>query len=106
MKYHVIYPHGDVATKECGRAGLPDIDMRQIVEGHIEVVHVLFNDQRCDMIVNETGCMKGMPALPINARATAIYWTATREGRTPLKWEPLTMPLVHGVAILYEGTLP
>lgn len=106
MKYHIIDPSGAVTNDECGRGGLPDVTMRRIIGGHIEVVHVLFNGERVDMVVNETGCMKGVPALPVNARATAIYWTATLEGRTPVKWEPLTMPLVHGVAILYEGMLP
>lgn len=68
--------------------------------GIVERVHVLFEGNRCDMLVDEDGVAKN---LPINARASLVYWTATHDGRTGAKFDPLHGPLIHGRAILYEG---
>jgi hypothetical protein len=68
--------------------------------GCTERVSVLFDGQICDMIVDESGAVNG---LPINARASLIYWTATCQGKTGAAYVPLVGPLVHGRAVLYEG---
>jgi hypothetical protein len=102
MKYHIIKPDGLVEVGQCTDKGLRYVDETNIVGGATERVKVLHEGRICDMVVNETGAVQD-PPLPINARATAVYWSATRAGRTCLDFQPLTMPLIHGNAILYDG---
>ena len=68
--------------------------------GMLECVSVLFNGKPCDMLVDESGAVNG---LPVNSRASLIYWTATCQGKTGAPFDPLFGPLIHGRAILYAG---
>lgn len=108
MKLHTIYPDGRVADSEWK----DDVDLsihalKQAVGGNIEFVTVIFNGKPATMIVNEIGASTD-PAvnpsgqLPANARATAIYWTATIRGITGQPFNPLEMPMVHGTVVLVE----
>lgn len=105
MKFHVIKTDGLVEVGDCGANGLGREEERRIVDGNLERVKVLHAGRVVSMIVNERGAVQD-PPLPINARATAVYWNATREGRTCVDYEPLSAPLIHGNAVLYEGLLP
>ena len=97
---HIINVDGSVISSEC--AAYPGSRMmRDIVRGDIEFVRVLYQGKVTRMIVNENGAMGPRPLRP-NARATAIYWTATCTGQTPAPFEPLTDPMVHGIAVLFE----
>lgn len=99
MKAHTIQPNGQVIDSELTKV---DFELlRDYVGGDVELVAVLFNGQPATMIVNETGAIK-TPPLPINARATAIYWTATIKGITPAQFNPLSDPMIHGPAMLLE----
>lgn len=61
--------------------------------GTVEVVDVLFNGKRCQMIVDEDGIGK---SLPINDAATEIYHAyALQRGAMPF-------PIV-GTAVVFEG---
>jgi hypothetical protein len=67
---------------------------------HAEFEHVtvFWNDEYRDMFVDDTGVLKG---LPINARATAIYWNNTRI-HMPDDYDPETMAMIHGPAVLFD----
>lgn len=105
-----LKPFDDPAAYVAGaRTGLAKSDLLRLMKhlriedgGMLERVAVLFNDKRCDMIVDESGALKG---LPINARASLIYWTATCRGRTGASFDPLAGPLIHGRAVLYDGVV-
>lgn len=67
-------------------------ELQNLVGGYIEVVHVLYNSQRAQMIVNEDGI--GL-CLPMNERATELYReTACHVG------SPTAHVIVGDVAIL------
>lgn len=106
MKYAIIVPSGGILTGVCKESGLPLEKMQQIVGcpqcSYVERVSVWFQDKPAEMYVNEEGLIHH---LPINARATAIYWTATILGRTPVPFDPLRDSVIHGTAILYFGRL-
>ena len=105
MKVHVIQPDGVVRDVEL--IGLDKPSLRNFVGGDIEYVAVLFNGKPATMIVNEIGAVRNSeinqtgPMQP-NARATAIYWTATIIGRTGVHFNPLKDPMIHGTAVLVE----
>lgn len=117
MHYHIIQPDGTVLFE----AGAVDPEtllkdnyrdllasLAEIVGGGgPEFVMVLYAGQVCTMVVDETGAtnIHGGPKRP-NARATAIYWTATIQGRTDVAYDPLRAPMIHGTAVLFEGQLP
>lgn len=74
-----------VATEKAESA--PDLDtMQEFVGGIIEVVHVLFLDQRTQMIVNEEGLLKH---LPFNIRATSLYHLASIHQRGEFPHQPI-----------------
>ena len=101
MRIHVIAPNGVVTFHQTGAAP-PREWLQEQVGGDVEYVRVLFKDGESTMIVNESGGVQN-PPLSVNARATAIYWTATILGRTGVKFDPLIEPLIHGTAVLIEG---
>ena len=74
-----IQPDGTTEIHEL--EGMPRYDddvwkqAKEFIGGYFEFVHVLFNGERCDMIVDEDGIMK---QLPVNAVATEIYYAASR----------------------------
>lgn len=105
MKVHVIHPDGVVRDVEL--IGLDNPSLRNFVGGNIEYVAVLFNGKPATMIVNETGAVRDSEINPTgpmqpNARATAIYWTATIIKRTGVPFDPLRGPMIHGTAVLIE----
>lgn len=113
MKIHTINPNGDVLTGDINHDGSMAAWRRvsallsQKVGGPVELASVLFNGSPATLAVNEVGASidaKINPGgqLPANARATAIYWTATIIGRTGAPFNPLTMPMIHGTAVLIE----
>lgn len=102
MKAHTIYPDGLVRESEIPQKDFPRAMLRELVGGDIEYVAVIFMEQPATMIVNERGAIE---KLPINARATAIYWTATIQGITGVAFDPLTAPMIHGIAVLIEQDL-
>jgi len=98
MKAYVIEPFGDVieADLNLGTWG----QLREIIGSQtLELVSVLYNGKPATMFVNENGIAEG--DVP-NVRATAIYWTATIRNVTGMKFEPLSMSMIYGVAILFE----
>jgi hypothetical protein len=69
----------------------------------IEHVSVLYEGQRSHMWVDEegaTGWRDGYP-LPVNKRATEIYWEASRRGGKRHNY--FDSPCIHGNAVLYSG---
>ena len=72
--------------------------IQQLVGGDIEVVTVLWNDKPATLCVNEEGAPRHLQP---NARATALYWTATIKGITGVPFSPLTDPLIYGNAVLF-----
>ncbi len=67
---------------------------------HLEHVAVLHQGKRCSMFVDEDGVANG---LPINQRATSVYWAAsTARGDPP---DPVTAPRIHGLAILFDRNM-
>lgn len=97
MKAYIIHHSGQVATRELDPS--KDFETCQgLVEGYVEVVSVLVNKKPSTMYVNEDGIAQG---LPVNARATAIYWTATIQGVTGTPFDPLRDPLIHGTVVLF-----
>ena len=108
MKYHVIYPSGKIKSGEWAEN---DTTLYQqwkgVVDGFPELASVLYEGKPATLVVNDRGAVEDKainPAgvLPPNARATAIYWTATIIGRTGVTFAPLTSPMIHGTAILIE----
>lgn len=67
-----------------------------------ELVAVLHENGFATMLVAENARLLPDHACIANARATAIYWTATIIGRTGLKFDPLQDPLIWGPAILID----
>ena len=63
-----------------------------------EHVSVLCNGKRTDMFVDETGHLK---SLPINIRATAVYWEATMQAEGN-KFSPRALTAIVGPAILFH----
>lgn len=106
MKMYVIHPEGQVQQAEVGRYALMAMG-RQFCEGPVELVSVLFDGKPATMLVNEIGASadpelnpKGL--LPANARATAIYWTATIQGVTGMPFDPMKAPMIHGTVVLVD----
>lgn len=104
MKAHTIYPDGQVREGEIPQKEFPTAMLRELVGGDIEYVAVIFDEKPATMIVNERGGVMN-PPLAINARATAIYWTATAQGITGIAYEPLKAPMIYGTAVLIEHDL-
>jgi hypothetical protein len=107
MKAHTLFPDGRVVDSEISDGPFPVALMRGIVEGNVEYVAVIFEGHPATLIVNEVGAVTDLEINPAaqltpNPRATAIYWTATIQGRTGSNYAPLTMPMVYGVAVLIE----
>ena len=112
-KMHVIQPDGSVSTTEI--TALPGRkELQAIVGGFHEPVRVLgANGAEAVLVVNETGAInpaaafgeghENRPPLQPNARATAIYWTATILGRTGVRFDPFSAPMIHGPAVLFDG---
>ncbi len=99
--YDREWPHPATSWKDFSRYA------KEYIGGPTELVAVLYNGQPATMIVNEVGAstdpdINPTGQLPINARATAIYWTATIKGITPVPFNPLADPMIHGPAILIE----
>jgi hypothetical protein len=73
----------------------PDLQrMQDYVEGHIEVVHVMFKGKRTQMLVNEEGLIT---AKPFNMRATSLYHLASIQDRGEFPNSPIV-----GNAIVLE----
>lgn len=91
-KLHIYKPGQPVEVIE--RDQCPSLaEMQAMVGGYIEIVDVMFNGKRCQMIVDEDGFGK---QLRVNESATTIYHaTALRRGASPL-------PIV-GTAVVFEG---
>ena len=69
----------------------PDLDtLQKLVDGNIELVHVLFAGTPAHMIVNEEGLIH---RLPLNYRATAIYHAASLS-RGIIPFMPIVGPAV------------
>ncbi len=69
--------------------------LQKLVGGYIEIVHVLYNGQRAQMIVNDEGHIHGMPP---NHMGTAIYHaTARLRGY-------VTGHLIVGDVVVLEGS--
>ncbi len=112
IKVHIMIEPGGIVTEALWpdpRTNWKEFSEKAkfVVGGPTELVAVLFNDKPATMIVNEVGASTDPginPAgqLPVNARATAIYWTGTIKGITQVPFNPLADPLIHGPAILFE----
>lgn len=100
---HYIPVHGEIVIEEADAA--PNLEtMKKYVGGWIELVHVLHEGQRRQMIVNEEGRLLDLER---NERATDIYWNAARArgvdltiGFQSINPKPDTPPYIHGPAIL------
>lgn len=95
---HVYEPDGGYRHWEANT--LPErTELVKLVGGHLEYVHVLFNEKPTYMVVNETGAIQ-RPPLPVNHAATDVYWNASRRrGQEP---NPKTWPRIHGTAVVLE----
>lgn len=109
MKAHIIQVNGDVISYDNWPENIDERKdtLKQIVGGDLEYVAVLYEGEPATMIVNELGAVADPETNPggllaPNARATAIYWTATITGRTGADFKPLSAPMVHGHAVLIE----
>lgn len=104
MKVHLISVDGKVTEYDWrDKAAISGQFLRETIHGFAEYVAVLYNGKPATLIVNETGAIDcDQVKFAPNARATAIYWTATIQGRTPATFNPLQDPMVHGPAILVE----
>jgi hypothetical protein len=99
--YTVIHPDGREQIHR-GWNALPSREsMQATVGGDIEYVHVLHKGKRTFMVVNEIGATDLKPGypLPVNPKATEIYWAASRARGASVEGAPH----IHGVAILFEG---
>lgn len=110
MKVHYIHTDGTVVPDT---HDLSDDFEKHVprfkahVHGNIELVSVIYDGKPATMLVNEVGAATDPSInpggqLPPNARATAIYWTATIIGVTRIPFEPLTAPMIHGNVVLIE----
>ena len=113
MKAMLIQPGGDVSNIELpGTHDWPAFSAAarehlKIGDDMLELVAVIFDGKPATLLISEVGASKDTDInprgqLPANARATAMYWTATIKGITPVPFNPLTMPMIHGAAILLE----
>lgn len=97
---HVIYPNGDfVTTTEV----MSEKALREAVRGMPERVAVIFLGTLTLMYVEKKSAVNNLEP---NPRATAIYWTATIQGKTGVRFDPLNAPMIHGTAVLLEGVRP
>ena len=87
--------------------------LKEIVGSEIEYVFVLHKGKRTAMIVNEMGAIL-TPPLPINKKATKIYWRASvmrhlnlsedeYEAMFDVLWGNPDMNYIHGDVALLEG---
>lgn len=114
MKYWIIQVDGSVHERKSDRPLTPAEERAIVGAPGSEHVKVLRGAKARSMIVNECGAgAHGHERLPPNARATAIYWensmawSVNNPGEAPMgAYDPLTMPMIHGDVILYEGLLP
>ena len=81
---------------EPGFKALDAVVKRFIKCRNIEHVTVLFEDNRRDMFVDETGALDGLPR---NEATSAIY-RANWLKRHP-KQDPESLPPIYGVAVLF-----
>lgn len=79
--------------------------LKTIVGGWVELVHVLYNGKPTYMVVNEEGAIL-QPPLPINIDATDIYHNATmiREKMTR-ELARATLAHIHGDVALLTGVI-
>ena len=90
---HYIPTTGDIVTEKATVA--PSLaDMQKFVDGYVEVVHILFNEKRVQMIVNEEGLIR---QLPFNWRATIAYGAASITQRGEFPRTPIL-----GNAVIFE----
>ncbi len=104
MKSRWIQPDGTEVEHD-----LPDdpslTTMQEFVGGDIELVTVLYKDKRCHMIVHGEGAIIGLLVNPI---ATNVYHEAVVKPRCKerkIPYIPNAYAMIHGPAILFEGTL-
>lgn len=102
----VLYPNG--TENAIRKSEEPSYDeLRSYLNGgYVEVVWVLHNGKRAQLIVDEEGSLKN---LPFNPKATAIYRATAehmakqyREQNLPITFVP-NEAIILGVAILLEG---
>jgi len=78
---HYVEPTGDITTEKAEKP--PSLeDMQKYVGGFIEVVHVMWNQKRTQMIVNEEGLILKLPG---NWKASCVYsaHAITQHGQIP-----------------------
>jgi hypothetical protein len=76
--------------------------LENIVRGHIEYVHVLYEGRAVYMIVNETGAVQH-PPLKINKAASLIYhnnWCQQNDMDPEDTFRLRLLPSIHGTAVL------
>ena len=80
--------------------------LKEIVDGDVEYVHVLYDGEPKYMVVNEIGAVMD-PPLPINKEASHIYHAATMRRENISKESAFSdMPKIHGDAVvLYDCEL-
>jgi hypothetical protein len=96
----------EVLELECPVAdnGHPEFaSLRPLIKGklngaELDHVRVFWHGQYLDMFVDEMGSVN---RLPINVKATAIYWNNVRI-HDPARYKPDEMPTIHGTAVLFD----
>jgi hypothetical protein len=84
--------------------------LQAFVGGWMELVHVLYEGKRAQMILNEEGLLKGFP---LNRSASEIYHTAVINGGTrpnynldePEVWTAKGSPIVGNALLLTDGDM-
>lgn len=122
--YHIIKPDDSVESLDWGDKPLeygciPFSHLKHLIGGYVEHVSVHWQGRRHHMFVDENGHSKGLKA---NRRATRIYWNATFSRKhKDLIYSDLSqptdvqvpddpdfisgLPLIVGVAVLWEGDM-
>lgn len=97
---HVYKPDGTLEMRVSHKP--PSLnELKELVGGYIELVHVLFDGRARQMIVNEEGHLLD---LPYNESATRIYHAAgVRRLGLPEGTILQNSPTIVGVAIVLDG---
>lgn len=93
---HYIEANGNIEVKTSAECPSRE-ELQEFVGGQAEQVHVLFNDKRCVMFVNEDGHRL---ELPHNYDATAIYHEVSRR-----RGERNPNPILGNAVVLEDVTV-
>lgn len=99
---HIIPPEGEIRHEDLVAAPTLNWMRDRIGGGYVEYVSVLYQGRPTTMLVDEEGATNFRPGypLPVNERATEIYWEASR--RRGVRHDH-NSPRVYGTAVVLEG---